>query len=733
MARRRHCPANRLKGLDDCCKSGMKQSLQTGLGLLALATWFCLGSPIVASAAESTNRTAEAAGGRRPKISITGLGWLQDRKLKRAIMATFPDRRHEGPLDANFVEDSFVVLHNQLVTDGYQKAVLRAELTLTDGHKVSVDWDGKTELAVPRPLAIQGARFTALRGPLFYFDTLQIKGLTAIPPAQATGYFYKTEMLLRLKTNRRFSRTQLNNSMNNLRQQLVNLGYRDATVTVARLEQDEVTGKVQVNIQVNEGRVHRVATVNVVVMDAAGRAVSSSTNEAPNTIWSPAWEQDFVTRLRNREYSTGHPDARVDLKAGRADERDGAVYEQLEATVTPGAVVKLGDVRIQGAKKSRRGWLRKMASVAGPLLDRVNVDAARERLSRQGVFNFVGVRFEPDTGPRRDVVFDVEEGKRINFSLLAGYGSYDQFFGGAELEQYNLWGIGHAAQLRGMASTKTQNVVYTYNVPEFLAPHLNLFANLDGLLRKELTFERQEITTDIGLRKVYPGTGVQGGLRYSYQFLKTQDSPDFNLNNNFTKVSAIILDGQIERRDNPLAPRRGFHLSGNLEVANPALASDANYEMLQAAASVHVPLLRGLVLHAGLQHGVIFSPNPTNDIPFSKRFFPGGENSVRGYQRGGASPYNLLGQQIGAETFLQWNLELEQFLTEHWSVVGFVDGAGVAAQLADYPFDEVLWSAGGGIRWNTIIGPVRVEYGYNLHRRQFDPVGTLNVSIGFPF
>ena len=48
-------------------------------------------------------------------------------------------------------------------------------------------------------------------------------------------------------------------------------------------------------------------------------------------------------------------------------------------------------------------------------------------------------------------------------------------------------------------------------------------------------------------------------------------------------------------------------------------------------------------------------------------------------------------------------------------------------------FDEGLYSVGGGIRWRSLIGPIRLEYGYNLHRREFDPVGTLHLSIGFPF
>lgn len=669
-----------------------------------------------------------------PKLVIRGLGLLQDRKLKRVILQAFPDNRHDQPFDANFVEDSFVILRNQLVSDGYQDAIIYAHLTTTDGEPINIEWDGKKDLTVPRPLSVQEARFDAVRRQLFYYNEFAIEGLTAMPIDQATGFFFKTEMLLRLKTNRRFSRRQLNDSIDNLRQELVNLGYRDAKVSVADLQENVATGAVDVVVQVDQGKLYRVNKVNVVVKDDSGGAITQSYTTATNAIWSPAWQQDFSTALRNAQYSKGHPDARVQIQPTTHETNStGTVTQNLEATVNPGPEVKLGDVRFEGQQKSRLSWLQKKGRVEGPLLDRLKVDAARERLSRQGVFDFVGIRYEPDTGPERDVVFDLNEGKRIDFSLLAGYGSYDQFFGGAELDQYNLWGIGHSAQLRGMISVKTENVVYTYSIPEFLFPDLNAFANVDGLLRKELTFERQEIKTAVGLRKSFPKSGLQVGIRYSYQFLKTQDSPDPTLNNDFARVSAIILDGQLERRDNPLAPRKGYRIYGNVEVADPALASDADYEMLQFGASGHLPLLRGLVLHSSIQHGVIFSPNPATDLPFSKRFLPGGENSVRGYQRGGASPYNSMGQQIGAETFLQWNVELEQFLTERWSIVAFLDGAGVSPTLDNYPFDEVLWSVGGGLRWNTIIGPVRVEYGYNLNRRTFDPEGTLHIAIGFPF
>ena len=50
-----------------------------------------------------------------------------------------------------------------------------------------------------------------------------------------------------------------------------------------------------------------------------------------------------------------------------------------------------------------------------------------------------------------------------------------------------------------------------------------------------------------------------------------------------------------------------------------------------------------------------------------------------------------------------------------------------------YPIDEYLYTAGLGVRYQTLIGPVRLEYGRNLNPRPNDPSGTLHLSLGFPF
>jgi outer membrane protein assembly factor BamA len=425
----------------------------------------------------------------------------------------------------------------------------------------------------------------------------------------------------------------------------------------------------------------------------------------------------------------------VELRVRQTRTTDAGVEVDLDAEVRPGPLVRLGETRFEGGSSSRTNWLHRLGHVDGPLLDIVAVEAARERLARRGVFSYVGVRYDPPEGDERDVVYELTEGRRVDVSLFAGYGSYDLLFGGVEWNQFNLWGVGHQTRLRAMQSFKTSNAVFTYAIPEVLVSGLGVYANVDALRREEITFDREELKLGVGGRQTIEDTGLQFGLRYSYEFLDAQQ-PVTATNvapAGLTRVGAVIFEGQWDRRDNPLSPRSGHRIYAVVEAADPALGGDAAYQLVEVGASLHVPLYRGLVAHANVQHAVAFADNSATDLPFNKRFFPGGDNSVRGYQRGEASPLDSSGSQIGAETYLQGNLELEQYLTGSWSLVAFVDTVGITPALMDYPADEWLLSVGGGIRWNSIIGPVRLEYGHNLNPRTFDPRGTLHLSIGFPF
>jgi outer membrane protein insertion porin family len=171
-----------------------------------------------------------------------------------------------------------------------------------------------------------------------------------------------------------------------------------------------------------------------------------------------------------------------------------------------------------------------------------------------------------------------------------------------------------------------------------------------------------------------------------------------------------------------------------VESATRYLGGDVNYERVEVSTSFHQALGKGTWVHLGLTHGAVVPfGSAANNLAFNKRFFPGGDTSLRGYKQDQASPKDSSGKVVGAETFSLGTVEFEQALTPKWSLVVFSDSLGQARRIQHYPFDTGLYSVGGGLNWRTIIGPIRVEYGRNLNPRPGDPAGTLHFSLGFPF
>jgi outer membrane protein assembly factor BamA len=283
---------------------------------------------------------------------------------------------------------------------------------------------------------------------------------------------------------------------------------------------------------------------------------------------------------------------------------------------------------------------------------------------------------------------------------------------------------------------KSSSADYLYTMPRVLGTEASLFFNASGLRREEIDFVRQEAGGGVGVQRFFTSIASDVGLRYNYEYLNAAETTVLQEEEGLqtARVASFVLDIKHDQRDNPLIPRKGYKVFSNMEFASASLGGEVDYQRLETGASFHFQIGRGRYLHLGARHGAGLTLNgEREELPFNKRFFPGGENSVRGYQQGEAGPRNEEGRLIGAATFLQGNIELEQMLTPSWSLVVFLDGVGFARNIEDYPFDQELFSVGGGIRWKTIIGPARLEYGYNLNPREQDPSGTLHFSIGFPF
>jgi outer membrane translocation and assembly module TamA len=274
-------------------------------------------------------------------------------------------------------------------------------------------------------------------------------------------------------------------------------------------------------------------------------------------------------------------------------------------------------------------------------------------------------------------------------------------------------------------------------VPELFGSTLDGSVRLFGLHREDLSFTRDEFGVNASVQWPWRARHAQLTTGYTLQRLSITHNDLATEATDLDRVNATSLNFGIvqDRRDDPLSPHRGTKLFAQVDLASRRLGGDVDYQQLRIGGSYHTSWGHGRWLHLGLAHGVVLTLGANDDrhLPVNVLYFPGGDGSIRGYNAGEAAPRVANGQFVGAKSYVLLNVELEQALTSRWSVVVFGDALGIAARIADYPFSEELYSVGGGVRYRTPIGPVRLEYGHNLNPRLLDPSGTLQISIGVPF
>lgn len=695
--------------------------------------------PLVLLAVEGCPlHAAEAKTNGPALVQVSGLGVLGNREMARLLRNFQLKQQQPALLDRAFAEDAALVLLSRMTHEGYLNARLEAQFVLADGRRRDFHWTNAMEVLLPGDFAAREARFHVRKGVRFYYDSLEIAGAEAIPTRAAQRYFVSGDTLLNLRANRVFSPARLNESVAALREALARSGYREAQVTATNVVLDPVSGAARVDIVVMEGRPTVVRSVLSEVLEPDAPTPSTTSMLRPEEPYSPFWQQDFARRLREVQFARGFPDAAVEFTVLGGETNATRIELDLKARVNTGQRVTLGEVRFEGRKRTRESVLEQHARLEeGQPLNRLEAEQARQRLARLGVFDWVSLRYDPPEEATRDVVYELAESKAISLSVLGGYGSYELLRGGLGFEHRNVLGLAHSARLRGIQSFKATSGDFLYTVPELFVENLDFSVRGSGLRREEVSFTREEYGGSAGIHKRLAPIQSDLFVKYNYEFLNARDVASATTNLvgvTEARAAAIVVDLTRDRRDNPLSPRRGVKVFGNMELAADALGGNVNYQRFLVGGSWHHNLGGGRLLHLGVTHGLTFTWGGSDvELPFNKRFFPGGENSVRGYQQGEASPLDANGDQLGAETFTQANLELEQRVTRSWSVVAFFDAVGFALRREDYPWDEGLYSVGGGIRWHTIIGPVRLEYGHNLNRRAHDPAGTLHFSIGYPF
>ena len=108
-------------------------------------------------------------------------------------------------------------------------------------------------------------------------------------------------------------------------------------------------------------------------------------------------------------------------------------------------------------------------------------------------------------------------------------------------------------------------------------------------------------------------------------------------------------------------------------------------------------------------------PSARDRCPFYKRYFLGGATNLRGWGRFDVAPLSDGGCRSAAIRSSIFSTELRVPIWRNLGGVLFLDGGNVWTNPWDFNFNDLRYDIGPGLRYNTPIGPIRVDFGYQLN------------------
>lgn len=664
-------------------------------------------------------------------IEVGGIGFFKDRALdQRLAFLHDVGAKEEVRLDSAILEDSAFLLLEQVRRDGFLRPEIEGVFEVGEEERREV-WTHPYALQLEAGFEADHARFEINPGVLYYYESVEVSGIDIIPGDRLEQFFIPGGALINRKAHRIFTPSNFNRRLGRILSVLEERGYRSARETGRDVERDPETGAVRARVGIEPGPRHEVGEVTTVILDG-DREVDRRKRDAAGEVLTPDWEREARRSVRNEFYHKGYPDVRVDFATETVEDGEAIRVRDVVITVRRGEKVRLTGVRFEGDPETRRTTLRRKVRIGeGEPLNRLEADAARRKLMGSGIYRNVGMRLEPGEGEEREVVYTLEPNERKTFGVLFGWGSFELARVGFRWRHRNPFGRTHNYSIRAKQSFRATRLNGDYTIPQVFGTSASAFFELDYDVREELNFDRESRGASIGTRFPLGSVHMRMEYKLSREITERRSGAESGSDEEAT-VAGIIVGASIDRRDDFLMPTSGYNLYARWKLANGMIGSGVDFQKFELGGSYHKPLTDSLIAHSGLRFGTILSGS-TGDIPFNERFFPGGENSVRGFEDGAAAPLDAAGDEIGAETFVVGNLELEQRIVSDFSLVGFLDGVSFGRDGFLGGEGDTLFSAGAGLRYRSPIGPVRLEYGHNLNPRSEDPDGQVHFSIGFPF
>lgn len=423
------------------------------------------------------------------------------------------------------------------------------------------------------------------------------------------------------------------------------------------------------------------------------------------------------------------------------------LYSVPDIQVTPDGILKIDiaegvveDITIEGNDKTKDYViLRELRYKKGQPFNKFTASRSMERLYNLGFFEDVNMKLLPGTKPHEVITeIDVVEQKTGVISVGAGYSESDGMVGILELGENNFRGTGDKVNFHwefgGSSEGKNYQISYTrpwindngdslgfsifdrrydyddYNADGDTVASYNRRRKGFNLTWGHVSSEyRRNFFTLETVRESYDdhdGFDPGGAWDYAHQDPEPGDTPRNEWYNaimdNMGRTNSFTFMHVFDNRDNYFNATKGRRLSASIQYGGNGLGGDYDFYKFNAEGRFYKGLSNGHVLALRVMAGYI-----SGETSYNQLFELGGSNNLRGYED----------DQFKGEKMYAATLEYRIPVASKVEAVLFTDvGSAWGIDEGRIPWytddDSINWSYGVGLRLQTPIGPIRLDYGH---------------------
>ena len=510
-------------------------------------------------------------------------------------------------------------------------------------------------------------------------------------------------------------------------------GFAEARVQAARIvpSGDEVV----IEFPVDEGA---RTVVRSVAADGLPAEVKSPTlGLTAGGPWSQGAEEQARVTLEAAMMNAGYPDARV-TNSHACEEHSCAV----SFVADPGEHAVVGRIVVAGLVRTSPRVIEKVAAIAPGEVAGPDVQlAAQRRLLALGIFQGVSIDPIPDqeSGSRRGLVIAVTEGPTGAYAFGLGYDTEQKEQVSFSWSELNLFGTGRSLTFDSRISRLENRFQLTYFEPQNLG--LLGFPTSVSIYQTQQTFTSYDVfqrglQATFGDQRKRPWRWL---LRFDYQNVENNAPPevlsDLERSQQNLRIASLTPSLTWDTRNDILIPSAGSYASVEWKHAFKLLQADAEFDLVNLSFSSYLPVAGGVFAFAVRGGGIwprhLNPDEPDNlQVPINVRFFAGGRATHRAF------PIDLLGipdETLGCATQsdgtckepvdlvpvggagqlisnFEWRIPIVSVV---WGTV-FVDGGNIWPAFRAIRVDQMRWGGGIGLRADTPVGPIRLEYGWKF-------------------